>query len=235
MKRKFKYIITAIVIVFALAIGGFIVYVQDYYHSGAVAQEILADGNLVTYSNGDIYLEAASSTSVTTNDLIVFYPGGKVEYDAYLPLARMLQDQGVSVILCKMPFNLAVFDTNHARRYLDQFGANTRIYMMGHSLGGAMASSFASDNQDRVAGLILLGSYLYGSFPVENQLTIYGSNDLVLDRSKIDYDQNIVVIDGGNHSGFGDYGPQKGDGEATITKEMQQQVSVEAIIDFIGK
>lgn len=232
MKTRFKYVIGGIILAVALALGGFLVYVEDYYRCGPVANALLNDPDLFRYDNGDIYLESGVGGG---DELIIFYPGGKVEYEAYLPLAKMIADQGIGVIVCKMPFNLAVFDRNRAQEYLDRFAGDTSIYMMGHSLGGAMASSFASEHQDEVAGLILLGSYLYGDYPVESQLTIYGSDDLVLDRSKIDYTMNVFVIDGGNHSGFGDYGPQKGDGTAAISPQQQQLKTVAAIMEFIGE
>ncbi|MDD3027610.1 MAG: alpha/beta fold hydrolase [Erysipelotrichaceae bacterium] len=230
MKTRLKYIIGGMILAVALALGGFLVYAGDYYRCGPVAGAMIDDPDLIRFDNGDIYLEAGAGGS---DKLIIFYPGGKVGYEAYLPMAKMIADQGIGVVVCKMPFNLAVFDKDRAQKYLDRFDSDTSIYLMGHSLGGAMASSFASEHQDDVAGLILLGSYLYGSYPVESQLTIYGSNDLVLNRSKIDYTSNVVVIDGGNHSGFGDYGPQKGDGVAEISSQQQQVLTVSAILEFI--
>lgn len=82
-------------------------------------------------------------------------------------------------------------------------------YMAGHSMGRAMASQFASDHPDEVDGLILLGAYIYGDYPEEDTLTIYGSlNQSVEDN--IDYTENVVEIQGGNHARFGNYGPQGG-------------------------
>ncbi|MCF0238629.1 MAG: hypothetical protein HUK24_08520 [Sphaerochaetaceae bacterium] len=40
------------------------------------------------------------------------------------------------------------------------------------------------------------------------------------------------VIEGGNHSGFGSYGHQKGDGISTITKEEQWEITVKQIVEF---
>jgi hypothetical protein len=47
--------------------------------------------------------------------------------------------------------------------------------------------------------------------------------------------QNMVefVIDGGNHSGFGMYGLQDGDGKATITNEEQVNITAEKIAEVI--
>jgi hypothetical protein len=42
-----------------------------------------------------------------------------------------------------------------------------------------------------------------------------------------------VVIQGGNHAQFGDYGFQPGDNEATITRADQQQQVVDATVGFL--
>ena len=83
-------------------------------------------------------------------------------------------------------------------------------------------------------GLILLGAYIYGDYPPEDTLTVYGSlNQSVED--KLDYTENVVEIQGGNHAQFGNYGPQKGDAPAAISAEEQQAQTVEAISDFIAR
>jgi hypothetical protein len=41
------------------------------------------------------------------------------------------------------------------------------------------------------------------------------------------------VIEGGNHSGFANYGEQKGDLDRDITQFAQQNLTVFAIIDFL--
>jgi pimeloyl-ACP methyl ester carboxylesterase len=106
-------------------------------------------------------------------------------------------------------------------------------YIGGHSLGGAMASDYASKPQDKVKGLILLGAYIYGGISPADALTLYGSLDGVLDRTKINYTENVFVINGSNHAQFGNYGLQKGDGAATISSEQQQNKAVDKILEFI--
>ena len=38
-----------------------------------------------------------------------------------------------------------------------------------------------------------------------------------------------IVVEGGNHAYFGNYGEQEGDGTATISREQQQEEAVNAI------
>jgi len=101
-------------------------------------------------------------------------------------------------------------------------------------MGGAMASAYASKHPDKVMGLILLGAYVYGDYPPERALTIYGTFNTSV-AEKIDYTENIVIIEGGNHAQFGNYGRQKGDPDATISSTEQQNVAVAAIKEFLSK
>ena len=129
---------------------------------------------------------------------------------------------------------MAIFDVNAAEGVMAQFPDIQHWYIAGHSMGGAMASRFASEHEDEVDGLILLGAYPYGDYPVARTLTVYGSlNQSVED--KLDYTENVVEIQGGNHAQFGNYGPQKGDLPATIPAEEQQAQAVAAIGDFIAR
>lgn len=52
-------------------------------------------------------------------------------------------------------------------------------------------------------------------------------------EDKLDYTENVVEIQGGNHAQFGNYGPQKGDPPATISTQEQQAQTVAAISTFI--
>ena len=133
-----------------------------------------------------------------------------------------------------MPFHLAIFDVNAAEGVMAQFPDIRHWYIAGHSMGGAMASQFAADHAGEVDGLILLGAYLYGDYPPADTLTVYGSLNQSVEE-KIDYTENVVKIEGGNHAQFGNYGPQEGDLPAKITAEEQQAQTVEAITDFIAR
>ena len=44
-----------------------------------------------------------------------------------------------------------------------------------------------------------------------------------------------TVIEGGNHAQFGSYGLQKGDGEAALTAEEQQDRTLRAISGYLQK
>lgn len=228
ISKKLRIALDIVVLLLALCAGAFFWYVSDYYRAEDVALDVLAqDSGLSVQDNLTVL-----SPSVPSDTAIIFYPGAKVEAEAYLPLLEQIKQTGVTCILVHMPFRMAIFDANAAEDVMEQFPEIQHWYMAGHSMGGAMASQFASGHQDEIDGLILLGAYIYGDYPDEKTLTVYGSlNQSVEDH--IDYTENIVEIEGGNHAQFGNYGPQKGDLPATISAAEQQAQTVDAISDFM--
>ena len=218
-----------ILLVLAILAGMFFWYVSDYYRAEDVALEVLTRNSGITMQDNLTVL----SPTYPTDTAIIFYPGAKVEAEAYLPLLDQLRQTGITCILVHMPFHMAIFDANAAEEVITQFPEFQHWYIAGHSMGGAMASKFASDHPGQVDGLILMGAYIYGDYPDEKTLTIYGSlNQSVEDH--IDYTENIVEIQCGNHAQFGNYGPQKGDLPATISAQEQQAQTVAAIEAFLS-
>ena len=237
MYRKIKkglLIFLAVVLAVSMAFG---VYAGQYYHADLEAiqdqslqveyerMERLEDGSLVFYP-------------AEYDSAVIFYPGGKVEALAYIPLMEHLAQEGVLAVLMPMPFNLAVLAKDAAAGIPEQFPEVESWYMAGHSLGGSMAASFAGENTAWVDGLILLAAY--STDPVDVPvLSICGSEDGVLNMDKYDkYRSNLaelteVVLEGGNHAGFGFYGPQEGDGAASITNLEQISRTAVQIAEFV--
>ncbi len=175
-----------------------------------------------------------------TGDALVFYPGGKVEPTAYLPLLTILAEDGVDCFLVKMPLNLAIFHTNAAAAVQDAY-VYDRWYIGGHSLGGACAALYAAENGDRLTGLILLAAY--PTKPLDEHLAVlelHGSEDGVINRDKLEKGKQYLPasavseeLPGGNHAQFGDYGLQKGDGAATVSRAEQTAWAAERIEKMI--
>lgn len=216
----------AILILFA----AFFLYVSDFYKADAAALNLLKNqSNLKEI--GDVTILYPSNPGDTA---LIFYPGAKVEASAYLPILEKIEQSGITCVLVKMPFHMAIFDSNAADDIYELLPDIKNWYIGGHSMGGAMASSYASKNSAKVKGLILLGAYVYGEYPPQKALTIYGSLNSDLEKN-IDYTENILVIEGGNHAQFGNYGEQKGDLPATISREEQQDIAVKEIVRFIAE
>jgi hypothetical protein len=168
---------------------------------------------------------------------IVIIPGGKVKPESYTYLAIMLALEGYDVTIVKTVFNLAILTPNYGSRFLKDDIDNVVI---GHSLGGTVASMFSSED-NRVKDIIFLASYPISDVSDKHVLIITGQYDLVLDQKNISEseallpeDHVVYEITGGNHAQFGWYGEQKGDGTSTITTKEQQDVIINQIIDFIS-
>ena len=241
-KSKIIKRFVAVIVVFALLFGACAFYVNDYYRADLGAITAFSD-------NQKIQSELVDNETIVfkpENAKIgfIFYPGGKVEYTAYIPLMDALAGKGVMCVLLKMPLNLAVLDVDGAERIQEMYPEIDNWYIGGHSLGGSMAASYLSENINEYEGIVLLGSYSTADLSKENirALSVLGSEDKVMNKEKYDeYKINMPedfseeVIDGGCHAYFGMYGEQKGDGTPTITNEEQIQKTAEIINVFIKK
>ena len=227
MKRRYIVLLTVVSIVIG-AVLGFLSWTAFYYHADATAVSFAQnDSTLINEGSLTILPEEDSSTAV------IFYPGAKVEAIAYLPILEQIREEAqVTCILVHMPLNLAFFNVNVDDQIIEDFPDIKAWYLAGHSLGGAMASSYAAKHQDKLQGLILMGAYIYGDYPAEKALTIYGSLNTPVE-AKINYTENVVRIEGGNHAQFGNYGKQKGDADAIISAAQQQKEAVEAVVEFM--
>lgn len=106
-----------------------------------------------------------------------------------------------------------------------------------------MAAAYISEHSDEFNGIILLASYSIEVLSNKDLevLSIYGTEDQILNKDdymkyKTNLPANYVeeVIDGGCHAHFGNYGEQKSDGEAKISAEQQQRLTVQVIKKFVN-
>ena len=235
-KRKQSIITISAILALAVLVGACAIYLGDYYHAD---QEAIG----TFLPQGTMWDEEPDRTIVfepegaTTG--LIFYPGGKVEHRAYIPLMQACAQQGILCVLVEMPFNLAVLDIKAADGIQEQYPQIEHWYIGGHSLGGSMAASYLEKNVEDFEGLILLGSYSTADLSESSLevLSIFGSEDKVMNREK--YEKNKtnlpdsfteVIIEGGCHAYFGMYGLQDGDGTPTISNEDQIYMTVEHIL-----
>ena len=230
MKKRFLIPI----FIAAAAVLGIFLYASDYYHTQAEADASLKDTQnvRVVSIDGGLYFDGPEE-----NRAMIFYPGGKVEYTAYAPLLHRLAENGPDCFLLRMPLNLAILGINRAEAVLRRYGYR-EWYLGGHSLGGAAAAMFAAGHD--LDGLVLLAAYPTREID-EPALEIYGSRDGVLNAAKREAGDRYLpegsavrVIEGGNHAQFGCYGEQKKDGRAEISREEQQRMTVDLILDFLN-
>lgn len=200
------------------------IYVSDYSHNTDLTALENTKDVTITQTEFGYFFDGPSN-----EDALIFYPGGKVEDLAYASLLKEVAANGMDCFLVHMPANLAVLHPNKGKAVLENYSYKN-WYIGGHSLGGSMAAHFASKNPNTFKGLILLAAYSTADLSNQklNVLTIYGSKDHVMNRDHFEkYKRNlpkeneVYVISGGNHAGFGTYGKQAGDGKRSISHKQQ--------------
>ena len=164
---------------------------------------------------------------------IVFFPGARVQYTAYAKLMYKFAQNGQDCFLISLPLNLAFFNTKAPERIMLKYNYD-KWYISGHSLGGVVACTYATNNPEKIVGVISLASYPSKKLPSDIEYySFYGSEDKVLNIEKYETSKENwpdkyeeFIINGGNHSNFADNGEQKGDGGAKITAEEQQNIVI---------
>jgi hypothetical protein len=242
MKRKILLASSIVFVLFILAIGGFVVWANDASGPMPEAVQALESTNTVQVETEPWLIFKPVGQEPTTG--YIFYPGGKVDPRSYAPMAQSIAEQGYLVVIPPMPLNLAVLAPGEAADVIAAFPEIETWVIGGHSLGGSMAANYAKKHPDQISGLALLASYPASSDDLSQNdlevLSMYGSHDQVADYAKIyaskallPADTRFIPVEGGNHAGFGWYGPQSGDGEATISRKEQQAQVVQATLIWL--
>lgn len=231
----------ALILLVILAYGTF--WFLSSYGPDAEAELSLKGSSSVEVMNTKDYIYF--SPKIETSKGILFYPGAKVEPEAYSVLGLTLAENGIPFVVVKMPINFAIFDIKKAEKIKDDIPYDNTWYIGGHSLGGSMAAKYLYDHPESFSGIIFFASYPAGAsndlsnLPIK-ALSIRGSVDALVTREKVEAkapylpsNTEYVTIEGGNHSQFGSYGHQKGDNEALISKEEQMKQIIDAITKFM--
>ena len=152
--------------------------------------------------------------------------------------------KGYLVVIPPMPINFAIFGVNKADEVIAAHPEVSQWAVGGHSLGGAMAATYAKKNLSKVKGIIFLASYPASSDDLSTSglkvSSIFGTLDGLATGAKIDASRSLlpadttwVAIEGGDHAQFGWYGPQQGDNPATISRPSQTDQIVTAAVNLL--
>jgi len=226
-------------LIIAVVVLGFVFWANSTMGPAPEAFAALRSDAQVTVSLDEFLVFQPASKKPSLG--LIFYPGARVDYRSYAVPLHRIAEQGYLVVILPLRFNLGVLDVNAADRAVSAFPAIRHWVVGGHSLGGVASVLYASQHQD-VDGLVLWASYPSNdslkNVPIK-VISIYGTRDMNGEsafegaRTLLPTDTQYVVIQGGNHAQFGDYGVQPGDNEATITRLEQQKQVVDATIRFL--
>ncbi len=234
-------ILTGVLIL--LVFAGFSIWAYTPAQPMTEALNALHSGPEVSIMSHPGWIEF-SPAAIKSSQGLILYPGGRVDYRAYAPLANRIASQGYLVILTQMPFNLAVTQPAKALQVIEAYPSIQNWSIGGHSLGGAMAANFVRNHPGLVRGLVLWAAYPAESDSLVNQpvqvISIYGTQDGLATVEKTQNSRRLlpettrfVAIEGGNHAQFGDYGEQSGDQPALISWREQQELIVRSTVQFL--
>lgn len=241
--RLRRWIFLAVVVVLALAVGGFLVWAMTPLGPSPEALAALESDDVVTVEQGDWLVFRPANGTPTTG--FIFYPGGRVDYRSYSPQMSAIAAQGYLAVIAPMPLSLAVLAPGKAAAIVAVFPEIEHWAVGGHSLGGAMAANFVYRHPDGIDGLALWAAYPTASNGLDSRslavTSVYGLNDqvatlddIMASRPFLPPDTRWVAIDGGIHAQFGSYGPQPGDGSPGISVAEQTEQTAAATVEMLA-
>ena len=171
---------------------------------------------------------------------LIFFPGAKVDPRAYANILRPVVEAGYLVAVVKPAYGLALPNNTTPDLVIENHTEIRHWAVGGHSLGGAVASSYADTHP--VTGLLLYASITFGELDRNDLITtsISGSADTLISPADIAESKpnlpeatRFVVIEGAYHAYFGDYGQQSGDGVPTLSRQEAQDQIRQATLEFM--
>jgi len=207
---------------------------------------LLSDGGLrvETTKAGLGFVPAAAKDSG-----LVVYGAARVPPEAYAYLARACAAAGYTSVIAAVPLNFAALAPSRASLAAKGYPGVKRWVVAGHSMGGAAAAAYAAREARKpgaapVGGLLLLASFPERDGDLSTKslhvVTVGASRDALVSPAKIaeawrrlPATNRFIEIAGGNHSQFGEYGPQSGDGIAEISGPAQRKAVVEEALGLL--
>ena len=240
MKTKIRKILLALIVSLLILSGVGYAYLQSQtYQPSPQAQKIYQQAQPQEITGATLY------QGQKDQPVFIFYIGALVDPKAYAALGKTLAEQGYSTYIFHSPLNLPILDQSAAKNLIAKEKLENRtIYLGGHSLGGVVASRAAKELGSTIKGLVLLASYPDSKTDLSQTplavLSLTADQDQVLKWPVYQANKKLLPtstiytnISGGNHAGFGLYGPQKGDGKATISATNQQELVTQTILAFL--
>jgi len=184
---------------------------------------------------------------------LVWVAGCLVSPDAYAPLGHAVAAQGYPVVVYGLPWRCTPWPPQRARadaeirRHLSSAPPD-RWVLGGHSKGAVFVSSVAATPPASLRGVIIAGSTHPRDVDLSHSRLAISKIVATMDgiapldvsgsparRRLLPPDATWHRIEGGNHSQFGWYGTQLGDGTARITREQQHTEVLAAVLAVLAR
>lgn len=241
-KRKLLKLIPFVIIILLLGYSAF--WVSSYSKPTEDAVAVFNSNSTINVTRDKFITFTPKYQEATTG--FIFYPGGKVDPEAYAPLCSKIATKGYTVVIVPMPLNLAILNGDKGKEVIDAYPEIKNWVIGGHSLGGVMAANFAHSHLDLVKGLVMYAAYPQNKNDLSTSrlkvLSLWGSEDGCADITKVTGAKDILPkdtefkpIDGGNHAQFGNYGKQKGDNTAKISILEQQNIAIQYTVSLLSE
>ena len=218
--------------------------------NASATRAMQGDAQVQVHAGTDSWQFVPVTPLATPHRQLLFFPGGLVDPVAYAPLAHALATEGYYVTLMKLPRRGAFGGADDAQVFSNaqnamKASASTAQWVVaGHSKGGAVAARMANEHPDEMVALVLVGTSHPRDFTLGNSglaiTQVLGSRDPIAsieradrNRRNLPADARRIVIDGGNHSQFGEYGFQPGDRFASISRSSQQEQTLAALREVL--
>jgi len=180
----------------------------------------------------------------------IIYPGALVDPRSYAPFAHEIARNGFLTVIVKMMNDVAIGESaQRATKIINDYPEIEKWAIGGHSMGGFGACVYTQENTANIDGVVLWAAYPTDIARLDDKIikviSIYGANDGLATPGEINdsredlppYTQFVEVV-GGNHTQFGWYDTspdpiQPDDNPAEITRQEQQNIIVQATVDFL--
>lgn len=241
-RKNLKYFVSAALAILAIIIIGFLIWAETPYPAQPEALDAMNSSEKYLVNVTDFI---TFKPAKPYNSGVIIYPGARIDPKAYAPLCKFLAEEQHLCVIVPMPLNLAIFGIEKADEVRKAFPEIHYWIMAGHSLGGSMAARYIKNHESDsdLKGLTLMASY--SDVDLSKDLILVtsfrGTNDGIFPKDTWENTKSnlpskystFTEIQGGNHSQFGYYGLQAGDGEATISHEEQFRIFQDSIHDML--
>jgi hypothetical protein len=250
------HLLWIIPLAFILLLVGVVIIICIKFRQPPLEEAIFVENNrrtcgrMESFPAFDLYLPPQMQSKQPT---LLFLPGGLVSHTAYSIIVSKLSDQGILVILInaeptRLPSPEFAISLFKVKKIIEQVENrfHPHHYVLDWCIGGHSMGAYGATRYVRDLGMtkcIIWGSR--SAFALNSAsssdvkiLVCNATNDGMLMNKKTHFPSHAIQVKivGGNHAGFGHYGPQlfpQKDGERTISLEEQHNLTVKATVSFI--